>query len=164
MLVTMPLQRQTSATRRAAPIPKRWRAIREAAPVRAFVLRQFRIPSRYQVVFGRAFLSNAASTSAYSRARTRMNMRSPVDRHLTIIKPVAPFAQACRRKLQLAAYSRTARSSSLLPHVSPRTPGLRANGCLCSPHSAACDAICRSFPAAGPLFPTQLKQVFRMLC
>lgn len=42
-------------------------------------------------------------------------------------------------------------------------PGLHANGCLCSPHSAASDAFCRSFPLLAPLILTQFKQVFRIL-
>jgi hypothetical protein len=50
----------------------------------------------------------------------------------------------------------------IAPHASPRTPGSHANGCLCSPRSAASDAFCRSSPLLAPLFPMQFKQVFRM--
>src|SRR6266478_7537927 len=74
--------------------------IREAAPVRTSVVRRIRIACCCQVVFRRALLSSAASTSAYFWAGTRMKMRPPVDLHLGVLETVPPFAQACRRKLQ----------------------------------------------------------------
>jgi hypothetical protein len=66
------------------------------------------------------------------------------------------------RHLRRLVGEQPCRSSSLLPHALPRTPGLHANGCLCSLHSAASDALCRSFPAAGAALPDAIQQVFRM--
>ena len=65
--------------------------IREAAPVRAAVVWRIRFTCRCQVVFRRAILSSAASTSACLRAGTRMKMRPPVDLHLGVLKTVPPF-------------------------------------------------------------------------
>lgn len=125
---------------------------------------RIRIACRCQVVFRRAILSSAASTSACLRAGTRMKMRPPVDLHLGVLETVPPFAQRVGRKPQAGGVFANTHPGPIhgfhmhRPERLERTrAGARAHGIARSLRPLATLPL---LPAL--LFPTRILQGFRM--
>ena len=92
-------------------------------------------------------------------------MRAPVDLHLAVIEPVAPFAQTRRRKMQrggILAHAHSAPVHRLHMHRPERLEGTRAR---VRAHRIApsLTPFALLFSLLTALFPAQFQQVFRML-